>query len=738
MNKHLSTKISEKIAELLKIDFPLREATQLPSLSEATEQQSPAKFLAALKEQLHSINVSLIETGLTREELIFQVKHLITPCLLFKKVPIGVEPEVWLLFTDKHDEPFYWSSSTGETKSLDVSRFDPELFEKKFDQLNIEDKNKYLLIGLYPWQPLASKINVHHDGDGHGHDSHDHHHDSPLRRLFRLLRNEKKDIIYIYIYAVSVGLISLSLPLGIQAIISLISGGLVFNSVVVLISLVIIGVLLGGGLQIMQITLVEMMRRRVFVKAAYEFAYRIPRLKKETLKNFYTPELVNRFFDVVNIQKGLPKLFIDLIAALIQIAFGLILLAAYHPFFILFGVGLLLYLYVFFRVTSPKGVESNINESIYKYKIVQWLEEMARVLPAFKDAGNSSIPVQKTDVLLGNYLYHRKQHFKVLINQFANLIGFKTVVTGGLLVLGTILVVDRQITLGQFVASEVIIILIVQAVEKTILSMEVLYDLLTGLDKIGHVTDLPIERQTGLVSGLGKHNAGIKLEIHHFELVLPADPRKKLILNDVIIEPGQVVAFAGLRVNETQMLADALSGVLSEYKGSVAYDGLSIKDLNLMYLRDYINRFNGRDELFDGTILENITMGKPGITQEDLVEVLHETGVSDFLGYLHNGLSTHLPAETKNFPADWMDKISLAKALIDKPRLLVVSNWDLDFPPHEKKAMLHKLIHGNHPKTIVFITNDESVMPSCDKIYLFEKGLIKHVGKYNDIKTHLT
>jgi ABC-type bacteriocin/lantibiotic exporter with double-glycine peptidase domain len=736
MNKNLSTKISEKIAELLEIDFPLKETTQLPSLSEATEHQSPAKFLAALKENLLSLNVSLIETGLTRDELIFQVKHLMTPCLLFKKVPQGSEPEVWLLYSNKLDEPKYWSSATNETKTLDSSRFDPELFEKKFDQLNIEDKNKYLLIGLYPWQPIASKINVHHQGHDHDHD--DHHHDSPLKRLFRLLRNEEKDILYIYIYAVAVGLISLSLPLGIQAIIGLISGGLVFNSVVVLISLVIIGVLLSGGLQIMQITLVEMMRRRVFVKASYEFAYRIPRLKKESLKNFYTPELVNRFFDVVNIQKGLPKLFIDLIAALIQIAFGLILLAAYHPFFIFFGIGLIIYLYIFFRITSPKGVESNINESIYKYKIVQWLEEMARVLPTFKDAGNSSIPLQKTDVLLGNYLYHRKKHFKVLVTQFANLIGFKTVVTGGLLILGTILVVDRQITLGQFVASEVVIILIVQAVEKTILSMEVVYDLLTGLDKIGHVTDLPIERQTGLVSGLGKHSAGIKLEIHHFELALPADPRKKLHLNDVIIEPGQVVGFAGLRVNETQMLGDALSGVLSEYKGSIAYDGLSVKDLNLMYLRDYINRFNGRDELFDGTILENITMGKPGINQEDLVEVLHETGVSEFLGYLPDGLSTHLPAETKNFPADWMDKISLAKALIDKPKLLVVSNWDLDFPIHEKKAMLQKLIHGNQPKTIVFITNDESVLPSCDKIYLFEKGLIKHVGKYNDIKTHIT
>ncbi len=736
MIKNLSTKVTEKIAELLEIEFPIKETTQLPALSEEAEKQSPARFLAVLKESLLTQNVSLIESGLSKDELTFHIRHLMTPCVLFKSVPLGHTPEIWILYVNRYDEPFFWSSATGEDKKLDVTRFTPEKFEKVFDQHNIDVRNKYLLLGLYPWEPLASKNIRHHEDDSK--QKKEHEHDSPLKRLFRLLRNEKKDIVYIYIYAVAVGLISLSLPLGIQAIISLISGGLVFNSVVVLISLVIIGVLLSGGLQIMQITLVEILRRRVFVKAAYEFAYRIPRLKKEALKNEYAPELVNRFFDVVTIQKSLPKLFIELIAAVIQIFFGLILLAAYHPYFILFGIALLIYLYVFFRVTGPKGLESNISESFYKYKIVQWLEEMARVLPSFKDAGNSSLPIQKTDVLLGNYLYYRKQHFKVLVTQFANLIGFKTLVTGGLLILGTILVVDRQITLGQFVASEVVIILLVQAVEKTILSMEVVYDLLTGLDKIGLVTDLPIERQTGFVSGLGKHNKGIQLEIHHFELTLPADSRKKLFLNDVLINPGEVVAFAGLRVHESQLLADALSGVLSEYKGSVAFDSLSIKDLNLMYLRDYINRFNGRGDLFDGTILENITMGKPGISQEDLIEVLHETGVSDFLGYLPEGLSTHLPAETKNFPADWMDKIALAKALIDKPRLLVVSNWDLDFPAAEKQQMLKKLIQGSCPKTIVFITNDESVLPHCENIFLFDKGEIKHHGSYNDIKPHLT
>ena len=156
------------------------------------------------------------------------------------------------------------------------------------------------------------------------------------------------------------GLISLTLPLGIQATVSLVSGGVVFSSIYLLIALVIIGVLATGGLQVMQITLVEYLQRRVFTKAAFEFAFRVPRIKAEALLNYYPPELMNRFFDVLTIQKGLPKLLIDLSSGIIQILFGLILLSFYHPFFVFFSLILIGMLSLIFYTTGPKGLQSSI------------------------------------------------------------------------------------------------------------------------------------------------------------------------------------------------------------------------------------------------------------------------------------------------------------------------------------------------------------------------------------------
>ena len=332
----------------------------------------------------------------------------------------------------------------------------------------------------------------------------DYQHDStgemvpPVRRLFRLLSTERKDIVYILLYALFIGLVSLILPLGLQTTVELISGGVFFSSVYVLIGLVILGVLITGGLQVVQISLVEHLQRRIFAKAAFEFAYRIPRIKMESLMKSYAPELVNRFFDIITIQKGLPKLLIDFSSGAIQILFGLILLSLYHPFFVFFGLFLLLVLAVIFYTTGPRGLDSSISESKYKYKVVQWLEELARTINSFKLAGNTDLPIQKADYSVSNYLKYRKTHFSVLLTQYSFFVFFKVAVTGGLLIMGTILVINREITLGQFVASEVIIILVLNAVEKIIMYIDVVYDLLTAVDKVSHVTDLPLEKIGGI------------------------------------------------------------------------------------------------------------------------------------------------------------------------------------------------------------------------------------------------
>jgi len=319
---------------------------------------------------------------------------------------------------------------------------------------------------------------------------------TPFERLIRLLANEKRDIWYIYLYAIIAGLINLSLPLGIQAVFTFVSSGIVFNSVYLLIGLVILGVVLGGLLQVGQITLVEVLQQRLFAKAAFEFTYRLPRIKPEALRPYYPPELMNRFFDIVNVQKSLPKLLIDITAAAIQVALGIILLSFYHPVFIVFGLLTVLMLWFVIWIYGKRGLKTSLAESKYKYKVAAWLEDLARDLSTYRREADSLDAIDKMDDLVANYLKHRNDHYRVLKRFFYNAVAFKAIITGSLLIVGTALVVDRQMTLGQFVAAELVIVLITSAVEKLIMSFDVVFDLLTAVEKLGSVTDLPLEPDT--------------------------------------------------------------------------------------------------------------------------------------------------------------------------------------------------------------------------------------------------
>ncbi|MGA1361026.1 MAG: hypothetical protein ACO32Z_07555, partial [Gemmatimonadaceae bacterium] len=182
----------------------------------------------------------------------------------------------------------------------------------------------------------------------------------PLERLGQLLLLEKGNIGLVYGYATLVGLLSLTLPLGVQAIIGLVSGGLFLQPVVLLIGFVVAGTLATGALQVLQLAAVERIQQRIFARVALEFSLRVPRIRTEEAWREDLPERMNRFFEVVTIQKSLGKLLTGTTTALLQVIFGLLLLTFYHPYFTLFGLGLVITLGLIVRYTGPRGLETSL------------------------------------------------------------------------------------------------------------------------------------------------------------------------------------------------------------------------------------------------------------------------------------------------------------------------------------------------------------------------------------------
>ncbi|HAA12643.1 MAG TPA: xenobiotic-transporting ATPase [Cytophagales bacterium] len=555
---------------------------------------------------------------------------------------------------------------------------------------------------------------------------------SPVRRLFRLLAMEKRDIVILYIYAAIIGLVNLMLPLGIQATIGLVSGGVFLSSIGVLIGIVIITVLLAGLLQIMQISIVEHLQRRVFAKAAFEFTHRIPRMKLEAIFQTHAPELVNRFFDVMTIQKGIPKLLIDLSSAALQILFSLILLAFYDPVFIIFGVILVAFLTLMFYITGPKGLNTSITESKYKYKVAYWLEELARTMYSFKMAGASFLPIKKTHGFVNNYLAYRKAHFKVLINQYTFVVIFKTLITGGLLALGAYLVFNRTITLGQFVASEVIIILLLGAVEKIIMYMDVVYDMLTAVDKIGQVTDVPLEKTEGL--SLPDFPEGMPIHIKNLSYRYPHQGQAVLDNVNLDINPGEKIALVGASGSGKTTLVHLLTGMYEEYEGTMQVGQYSLRNISPEYLRDVVAKNVSHEDIFEGTILENIQVGKPQTTVDDAIWALKKVGLLDQVYAMEGGLESDVMPGGKVFSNAVINRLILARCLAKKPKVLILNDFFVPFTPKQKRELLRMLLTLDDSMTLIMVTTDPVVMAQMDRLLVLEGGKIVGDGAMEELR----
>lgn len=483
----------------------------------------------------------------------------------------------------------------------------------------------------------------------------------------------------------------------------------------------------------MQLSLAETIQQRIFQRSSFEFAVRIPRIRLEQVASKYAPELINRFFDTLSLQKGLSKILLDIGASALQIVFGLLLLSFYHPFFILFGIGLVLTLYIVLRATGPKGLETSIEESTYKYQVAYWLEELARTMNTFKLAGESGLPVQRTDKLVSNYLSARKSHFRILVIQYMNVIGFKAFVAGGLLIIGSILVLDNQINLGQFVATEIIIILIINSVEKLIRTMEPVYDVLTALEKIASITDLELEREGGVPLELSENRSPLSVSVKN--LTYGTNHIGQTLLKNISfdIAAGERVMVYGYSGSGRSKLLELLAGLYQNYEGVILYNDQSANSLDLRSLRSHIGDSLSEEDIFEGTIAENILIGKDWIDFNDLKWASEQTGLIDYIKQLPEGFYTQLSPKGSGLPEHIVRKIKIARSIAEQPPLVIWQESMHLFTRGDKEIVNACMLSKDKPWTLIVSSGSKHIAEQCDRILILDQGELTFNGSFKDL-----
>ena len=553
-----------------------------------------------------------------------------------------------------------------------------------------------------------------------------------LSKLFSLLRLDKKDISKIYIFAILAGLISLSLPLGIQTIITFVQTNEIRASIIVLIFIVVFGVFLNGLVQVRQMQIIEKLEQKIFTRYSLEFADRLPKLNIEKLDKYYLPELVNRFFDIPALTKGIEKIMLEVPAAIIQIIFGLILLSFYHPVFIAFGILLIFIVVLIIRFTSPQGLATSLRASDYKYGIAAWLEEIARVIKSFKYSKGTSLHMKKTDELVWMYLDSRTAHFKILLLQYWSFIAFKIIITMAMLVMGVVLLVNQQMNVGQFVAAEIVIITIINSVEKLIASLDKVYDTLTSIQKLSKVLDSEIEQFGSLT--LANEHKGISIKFDKVNFGYTDNTNDAdLVISDITfnIKSGSFVCITGVSGSGKSSILKLLTGAFKNFNGSILLEDVPIGNYNLQSLRNQTGVLLSQQDIFQGTLLENITMTNKHTSLEEITQLAEKIGLIEFIQSNKDGYDTLLDPLGKRLSKKIKQDILLLRVLIGKHRLLLLEEPFNHLEKEQKDAVINFLKNEKNA-TIIITSEDESTIKECDVILKLVNGkLVNTIINHN-------
>lgn len=547
-------------------------------------------------------------------------------------------------------------------------------------------------------------------------------------KFFKLLNLEKRDVFSIYFYAIVSGIIYLTLPLGIQSIINNLFGNTFNTSIFLMIVFVLFGVFANGYLNIIQLKLTERIQRRIFARFSMEFAYKLPRLELDTISNIYLPELMNRFFDIGTLQKTLSKILITIPSAIIQMFFGLILISIYHPFFIIFSFIVLIVLVLIILATSNAALKNSIKESDEKYKVAFWLEEIARILKSLKLSSSSDFPLKKTDDLVCSYLDAREKHFSVILIQSWAFLGFKFIITFLLLSLGVFLVINQDISIGQFVASEIIILMILNSVEKIVLNLENVYDMLTAIEKITKIFDYKEEDIIGSINTIQKIDS---IEVKDLTFSYNEDDNTILENLSFKLEVPKKLCVMGTQGSGKSTLLSLLIGIYNTNKKDILVNEMPMTVYNIEEYRKKLGIYFDNQDIFEGTLLENITLNREADTNL-VIKLIKEIGLLDYFQTLTDGFRHKLVPFGKKLPTSVIKKILLCRAMFNQPDVVLLEDYWYNLEPNEQTKQLDYLF-SQHNTSIIATTNDLEFAKRADNILFLHDKKIMFIGNYQEM-----
>lgn len=519
----------------------------------------------------------------------------------------------------------------------------------------------------------------------------------PIERLFDVIKLERSDIYFLAMLTFGYGLLGIATPVAVQSLVNIVTMGGVLQPLYIVSFILFVLLVLSGILYVLEGYVVELIQRRLFIRNALDVGKNAQGINIQMYDNHNPVELMNRFFDIVNLQKSAAVLLTVGLTALLQGLIGSFILMFYSIYFLIIIILMLAFLFVIIWLLGKRGLPTAIEESQAKYKMVDWLETIARNVYLFKFFHTAQRTHDQTDRLATEHLIKRFNHYKILLFQNIGAVTLYAVIGTAMLMLGGALVIQGQINLGQFVAAELIIFGVLAAFARLIKQLQYYYDLLTALDKLGILHDFPQE-STGTFIPEDNQYRELNLE----EVAFSFTPKTQLVKDiSVNLSRGQSMSILGASGSGKSTLVALMTGLRSPDKGYIHVNGIDLRQLNLAHYRSKIG-FANKIEIIDGSILDNLKLGRE-IPISLIHQVLDTLGLSKDFAKLDNGIDTTLTAFGAPLSTTQMQRLMLARAVIGEPDILIIDGL-LDSLITEELNTILALLKQNQENWLLIVT----------------------------------
>ena len=537
-----------------------------------------------------------------------------------------------------------------------------------------------------------------------------------IKRVKGLIWLEREGIRAIAIYSILLGILSLLTPIAVQGMVNTIAFSMVLQPLIFLAIVVLTGLAFVGALRALQHYVGEYIQRRIFIRLVTDLSHRLPRVDLDAHEQKHVPELVNRFFDVMTVQKSASSLLLDSLGLVLQMAMGLLVLAFYHPYLLAFAVALTFGLFIVVFLLGRGAISTSLHESDAKYEAAAWLEEIARHPLSFKSKRGEHVAAARAEELSLHWLNARRAHFRVVLRQVIGAVVVQAVASAGLLGLGGYLVFKGQLSLGQLVAAELIVTSVTTSIAKIGKDLESYYDLVAGLHKVGKLVDLPLESSAGELPP--ENEGGVTLLLDHLMSKRGTGYFKDINLR---VEAGERIGITGTDGTAISTLLDVLYGVRIPCNGLIHFDGANISDLSVSALRDHVSLVREAD-IFEGTIEENLRLGQRDIPSTQLRKALSDVGLLDEFEQLKDGIRTSLGANGSPLSMGQLQRLTLARAILFEPRLILLDHM-LDTLHYDQVDTALQALRQYNSTTLI-ASNRHAVLSQCDRVFELIDGVL--------------